>query len=63
MVTKETASATITTATQVSGLVTTEIAPNVPDPDSGNIFEEISDSELDDLYLCETDEAFSDIPD
>ncbi|WP_407647952.1 C2H2-type zinc finger protein [Endozoicomonas gorgoniicola] len=60
-VTKETSSATITTATQESGLVTTEITPNVPGSDSRNIFEEIiPDSELA-LYDYESDDSLSNI--
>ena len=55
-------SATTTTVTQGSGLVTTNTDPNFPGSDSGNIHEEIPDSELA-RYDYDPDDLFSDFPD
>ena len=55
-------SATTTTATQGSGLVTTNTDPNFPGSDSGNIYEAIPDSELA-RYDYDPNDLFSDITD
>ena len=63
MVTKETSSATITTAIRGSGRVNTDTNQNFPDSDSWNLYQDISLSELQSDYDYDSDDSFSDIPD